>query len=200
MVVVFCSSIHAQFIKDYGFKFGMGLGNVQTNINVYPNEELDLSSAVKWSIRFWASHLEVNKWSFISEIGYLQKGAKDKMVGTYVGSDTEIIHYAELSHYYLTYSFICQYNTDLRYIPLYILVTPQLNLLTGSSRGEAEGLEEFISKVNFGYSLGMGVPFEILSVNMFLEYRFEHDLYSISKSDQHSFWNSSHSILLGFEI
>lgn len=199
-MLLFVTSINGQFIENYGLKIGIAKTDVKINAADNWNSDLNLESSLKWSIRLWGLHYNLNNWSFVSELGYLEKGARIKMTGIEYDSGAEWTSFGEFTFRYLTYSFLSRFELDLGYFTTYFLAAPQLNFLVGASRGEAKELENSLRGVNLGLSIGAGLPFEIESFDLFLEYRFEHDLYSISKSNDFDLWNYSHSLLLGFEF
>ena len=202
ILIIFSINIKSQVISGYGLKLGAAISNQSWNYQTDIN--LDLDNKIGFSPRIFADFLNFPFIELEGEIGYSQKGFKDKVLirttSQPLGTGNYITENNKLN--YLIFAALAKLKIESGNLTPYIIIGPQLNILM--SKNLEKGWEVIFDKFknnNFGLSLGAGTEIKnIFPISILVEYRFERDLIDNYDSPNIDIKNYSHVILLGIKI
>lgn len=202
--IVFSLSVQseAQIIKGYGVKLGMGISNSTWHYSSY-NYDLTWDKNAGFSARLFADFFNYSIFSLEAEIGYSQKGIKDKIPITNITHPDGTGEFIDINNRlsYISAALMGKAQYKIGIFSPYAIIGPQLNYLADKKVDQRfEIVYNNFNKQILGFSAGIGSGISIQGLNLILEYRYEKDFSNNYKSSGIEIKNYSHSFLVGFQF
>jgi opacity protein-like surface antigen len=195
-------SVNSQILSNFGLKAGLGISNQSWDYKDDINLEFD--NKVGIAPRVFFEFLDLSLFEMQAELGFLQKGFKEKVP---IGSVTQPDGTGEFINVnnklnYLSLSALAKLKYTIGVITPYIILGPQFNLLLSKEidKGWEVVFDEF-SKNNFGISVGIGSDVtNVFPFTFLIEYKYERDFIDNFDSPNINIKNYSHIFLVGIKL
>ena len=193
---------YGQCLNGSGIKIGFGLTNQSWKYND-PNFELEWENNSGILAKVFR---DFNLLSFLSlegEVGYAQKGIKDKIAITSPSHPEGTGEFMNINNRlnYLSASLMGKLKYNLNLFTPYLIAGPEYNyLLSKKIEPGYEVIYDGFKSSAVGFTIGLGSEVKLLPINFLIEYRYSRDLTNNYESSNIEIKNYSHSFLIGIKI
>ncbi len=193
---------YGQSLDGYGFKIGLSITNQNWDYkDLNQDLEWENSSGILAKVFGEASLLPF--LNAVSEVGYAQKGVKDKIEITTPSEPWGTGEFMNINNRlnYLSVSLMGKLKYSLSLFAPYIVFGPEYNYLM-SKEVEAGfgGVYDKFKKNGLGYTIGVGSEVKLLPIHILVEYRYARDLANNYELTNIEIKNYSHSFLIGIKM
>jgi hypothetical protein len=185
-------------VEEYGFKSGV---SITTQDFIYTSGfNLDLRYRRGLNVGIYFELLDVEPFSLLSEVHYIQKGMID---------DVEIEVRDENGRKMVTFSFnnrvdylsipiLAKITSKTNYLSPYLSIGPRFDFLLGYKAEDADPIYESLKKIDIGGDIAIGTGIGLFSgENLLIEFRYSPDFTDAYKTDLLRVRNQAFEILFG---
>ena len=193
---------YGQYLNGSGIKIGFGLTNQSWKYDD-PNIKLGWENS---SGILAKAFRDFNLLSFLSlegEVGYAQKGIKDKIAITSPSHPEGTGEFMNINNRlnYLSASLMSKLKYNLKLFAPYLIVGPEYNyLLSKKIEPGFEVIYDGFKRNAVGFTIGFGSEINLLPINILIEYQYSRDLTNNYESSNIEIKNYSHSFLIGIKL
>lgn len=175
LIILITSSIsqqiNAQIIKEIGIKTGASVSKqnwTYKSINVEQDKDYRTGLNVALNLEWFNSDYV----TLLSEIGYIQKGTKEKIMSSSVGDPaTPLSKTFETRFDYLYFSPQLKIRKDFNKLTPYVFVGPRIDYyLSSKSDFDLSVVEKQFKEIMYGLNYGVGIAYRIKQISLGLEF------------------------------
>jgi hypothetical protein len=204
LLVVFFCKCEAQLIKSYGFKAGVAAESQKWEFATSTTLAVDTKIRPGLDVGIFLEWLDIPYLSILSELHYIQKGAKctSNVMMTMVDRSSPL-GYVDLGYYftprldYLSIPLLMKLRFELPILSVYLLAGPRIDIYLSKHGDEGLMVNKDYQNENIGGTFGFGL--ETLSLapfNIGTEFRYSPSFQKSYSSDYFSINNQSMEFLL----